>query len=154
VLQWKHISNTLMFIIQFLNIDITHSMIAPRRKERQYETQFPTKIDSFLSFTPLWMLMVCRFKKKSRPVYDQTQGSGAVFFLRPSCEPVRAETLHGSQLVLRCLWWLGDQWRYVGAWIRRLLRTVAIPGFRNSGITSSAHEASPLLTSSSRRKES
>jgi hypothetical protein len=33
-------------------------------------TQFTTKIDGFLSFIPPWMLM-----------YDQTHGSGAVFFL-------------------------------------------------------------------------
>ncbi len=41
---------------------------ALRKKERQGET-------------PGWMLMYffCSFKKKSHPVYDQTQGTGAVF---------------------------------------------------------------------------
>jgi hypothetical protein len=54
-----------------------------KKKERQDETQFTTKIDGFLSFIPRWMLIyffvqVCF---ESHPVYDQTQGSGAVFFL-------------------------------------------------------------------------
>jgi hypothetical protein len=55
---------------------------ALRRKEKQDETQFTTKIDGFLSFIPRWMLMyfLAAFFK-SHPVYDQTQGSGAVFFL-------------------------------------------------------------------------
>ncbi len=50
-------------------------------KERQDETQFTTKIDGFLSFIPCWMLMYffAGFLL-SHPVYDQTQGSGAVFF--------------------------------------------------------------------------
>jgi hypothetical protein len=39
---------------------------ALRKKERQDETQFTTKIDGFLSLSP---------------VYDETQGSGAVFCL-------------------------------------------------------------------------
>jgi hypothetical protein len=53
------------------------------RKERQDETQFTTKIDGFLSFIPCGTLMYFfagSFLKKSHPVYDQTQGSGAVFF--------------------------------------------------------------------------
>jgi hypothetical protein len=34
-------------------------MEALRKKERQDETQFPTKIDGFLSFIPHWMLIYC-----------------------------------------------------------------------------------------------
>jgi hypothetical protein len=51
------------------------------KKERQDETQFITKIDAFSEFHPLLNanVLFCRFKKKSHPVYDQTQGSGAVF---------------------------------------------------------------------------
>ncbi len=55
---------------------------ALRKKERQNETQFTTKNDGFLSFIPPWMLIysfACYFE--SHPVYDQIQGSGAVFFL-------------------------------------------------------------------------
>jgi hypothetical protein len=53
---------------------------ALRKKERQDETQFTTKIDGFLSFIPRWMLMYffAGFLKIS-PCYDQTQSSGAVF---------------------------------------------------------------------------
>jgi hypothetical protein len=53
------------------------------KKERQDETQFTTKIDGFLSFIPRWMLMYffAGFLLISPCVYDQTQGSGAVFFL-------------------------------------------------------------------------
>jgi hypothetical protein len=49
------------------------------KKERQDETQFTTKIDGF----PHWMLMYffCRCFFESHAVYDQIQGSGAVFFL-------------------------------------------------------------------------
>ncbi len=62
---------------------------ALKKKERQDETQFTTKIDGFLSFIiPRWMLtyfiagfFFFFFLEKSHPVYDQTQGSGAVFFL-------------------------------------------------------------------------
>jgi hypothetical protein len=52
-------------------------------KERQDETQFTTKIDGFLSFIPCWMLLYFfwRLFFESYPVYDQTQGSGAAFFL-------------------------------------------------------------------------
>jgi len=59
------------------------AMEALRKKERQDETQFTTKIHCFLSFIPRWMLMYffAGFFLKSHPVYDQTQGSGAVFFL-------------------------------------------------------------------------
>jgi hypothetical protein len=55
---------------------------ALRKKERQDETRFTTKIDGFLSFIPPWMLMyfLAGFFE-SHPVYDQTQGSGAVFVL-------------------------------------------------------------------------
>jgi len=56
---------------------------ALRRMERQDETQFTTKIDGFMSFIPRGMLMCffLQFFLKSHPVYDQTQGFGAVFFL-------------------------------------------------------------------------
>jgi hypothetical protein len=48
------------------------AMEALRRKERQGETQFPTKIDGFLSFTtPLDANVFF----ESHLVYDQTQGS-------------------------------------------------------------------------------
>jgi hypothetical protein len=53
---------------------------ALRKKEIQDETQFSltTKIDGFLSF--MLMYFFCRFFFiKFYPVYDQTQGSGAVF---------------------------------------------------------------------------
>ncbi len=57
---------------------------ALREKERDYETQFSTKIDGSLSFTPPLMLLYffCRFSFQSLPVYDQPQGEfgcGAVF---------------------------------------------------------------------------
>ncbi len=59
------------------------TMEALRKKERQDETQFTTKIDGFLSFIPPSVLMYffagCFFECHS--LYDQTQGSGAVFFL-------------------------------------------------------------------------
>ncbi len=57
-------------------------MEALRKKERQDETQFTTKIAAFLSFIPGWMLkyFFAGFFE-SHPVYDQTQGSGAGFFL-------------------------------------------------------------------------
>ncbi len=55
---------------------------ALRKKERQDETQFTTKIDCFLSFIPSQILMYfLQFFLKSHPAYNQTQGSGAVFFL-------------------------------------------------------------------------
>jgi hypothetical protein len=56
---------------------------ALRKKERQNETQFTIKFDGFLSFIPRLMLMLMYFFARffeSHPVYDQTQGSGAVFF--------------------------------------------------------------------------
>jgi hypothetical protein len=54
---------------------------ALRKKERQDETQFTTKIDGFLSFIPPLNanVLFCRFCFESHPMYDQTQGSGAVF---------------------------------------------------------------------------
>jgi len=54
-----------------------------RKKERQDETQFTTKTDSFLSSIPPLNanVLFCRFFFSSHPVYDQTQGSGAVFVL-------------------------------------------------------------------------
>jgi hypothetical protein len=57
---------------------------ALRKKERQDETQFTTKIDGFLRFTPGWMLMYfCAgfFFNLTLSVYDATQGSGVVFVL-------------------------------------------------------------------------
>ncbi len=50
------------------------------KKERQDETQFTTKVDGFWVSSPLELLFLQVFFK-SHPVYDQTQGSGAVFFL-------------------------------------------------------------------------
>jgi hypothetical protein len=50
---------------------------ALKKKERQDETQSATKIDGFLNANGLF----CRIFLESHPVYDQTQGSGAVFFL-------------------------------------------------------------------------
>ncbi len=49
---------------------------ALRKKERIDETQFTTKIDGFLSAN----LLFCRFFM-NLTVYDETQGSGAVFVL-------------------------------------------------------------------------
>ncbi len=54
------------------------------QKERQDETQFTTKIDGFFEFHPPLNANVyfsAGFFFESHPVYDQTQGSGAVFFL-------------------------------------------------------------------------
>jgi hypothetical protein len=51
------------------------------RKQRKRGWNSETiKIDGFLSFTPPWMLMyfVAVFFE-SHPLYDQTQGTGAVF---------------------------------------------------------------------------
>jgi hypothetical protein len=44
---------------------------ALKKKERQDETQFTTKIDGFLSFNPYVFFCI-----GSGPVDDQTQGSG------------------------------------------------------------------------------
>jgi hypothetical protein len=46
-------------------------------KERQDETQFITKFDGFMSFTPCWLLIFF----ESRSMYDQIQGFGAMFSL-------------------------------------------------------------------------
>jgi hypothetical protein len=150
----KHISNTLTFITHFWTLIQHIQWLRQGERKDSMKLSFPPKLIVFWVSPTLNAKWFAGLKKNLALCMTKLRVLGAVFSLRPLCEPVRAETLHGSQLVLRCLWWLGDQWRYVGAWIRRLLRTVAIPGFRNSGITSSAHEASPLLTSSSRRKES
>jgi hypothetical protein len=55
---------------------------ALRKKERQDETEFTTKIDGFLNFIP-WRMQMYFFAGffKSHPVYDKTQGYGAVFCL-------------------------------------------------------------------------
>jgi hypothetical protein len=61
---------------------IVQAVGALRKKERQDETQFTTKIDCFLSFiAPLNAnVLFCRFKKKNLSLCnDQTQGFGAVF---------------------------------------------------------------------------
>jgi hypothetical protein len=70
-------------IIQVAEVKIYVADVeALRKKERQDETHFSTKIDGFLSFIPCWMLMyfLADFFE-SHPVYDQIQGSSAVFFL-------------------------------------------------------------------------
>jgi hypothetical protein len=90
---------------------------ALKEKERQDETQFTTKIDGFLSFIPLhidgflsfippphlrWMLMYFFWQVifESHPiVYDQTQGSGAVFFLYFTDNSIQLPVL--NQLVAR-----------------------------------------------------
>ncbi len=60
---------------------------AQRKTESQDETQFTTKIDSSLSSNPSaphsWNVPLFRFLKHlcGHPVYDQTQGSGAVLSL-------------------------------------------------------------------------
>jgi hypothetical protein len=55
---------------------------AIRENERQDETQFTTKInDDVLSFNPLLNanVLLGGFLSESHPLYDQAQGSGAVF---------------------------------------------------------------------------
>jgi hypothetical protein len=56
---------------------------ALRKKERQDETPFTTKLMVFWVSPPPWMLMYffAGFFLESHPVYDQTQGSGVVFVL-------------------------------------------------------------------------
>jgi hypothetical protein len=54
-------------------------MEAFNKKERQDETQFATKIDGFMSFSPSPPHLECWCFLKSHPDYDQTQGSSAVF---------------------------------------------------------------------------
>ncbi len=74
-------------------------MEALRKKERQDETRFTTKIDGFLSFIPLLNanVLFCRFFFESRPVYDQTQGSGisSSFYLK-SLLDVFVERCHSN----------------------------------------------------------
>ncbi len=56
---------------------------ALKRKEREDETQFTTKLNGFLSYTPALnanLFSIDFFL--SHPVYDQTHGYGAVFFYR------------------------------------------------------------------------
>jgi NADH:ubiquinone oxidoreductase subunit 6 (subunit J) len=64
-----------------VKIYVAAAVEALRKKEREDETQFTTKIDGFLSFIPPLnaSVLFCRFFLKSHPVLDQTQGSGAVF---------------------------------------------------------------------------
>jgi hypothetical protein len=58
---------------------------ALRKNERQDETQLITKIDDFLNFTlpstphPNANVFFCNFFFYFHPVYEQIQGSGAVF---------------------------------------------------------------------------
>ncbi len=54
-----------------------------RRKDRMKLSLLPKLMVCFLSFIPRRMLMYffCRFFFQYHSVYDQTQGSGAVFFL-------------------------------------------------------------------------
>jgi hypothetical protein len=55
---------------------------ALRKKERQDETQFTTKLDGFLSLYPPCLMLMYIFLEvffESHPVYDQTQGSDGVF---------------------------------------------------------------------------
>jgi hypothetical protein len=60
---WNSVWNTqglrLIIVIVHLGAAKIHvaAVEALRKKERQDETQFPTKIDGFLSFIPRWMLM-------------------------------------------------------------------------------------------------
>ncbi len=70
-----------------MKIYVAAAVEALRKEERQDETQFTTKIDGWLSeFLPSLNanVLFCRFFfcfVESHLVYDQTQGSGAVFFL-------------------------------------------------------------------------
>jgi hypothetical protein len=49
-------------------------------KEREGETQEPSKLMVFLVSPPPWMVMYFfAVLFESHPVYDQTQGTGAVF---------------------------------------------------------------------------
>jgi len=56
---------------------------AQEKRKTEWNSAGTIKIDGFLSFTPPhhWMLMYffAGFKKNSHSVYDQTQGTGAVF---------------------------------------------------------------------------
>jgi len=54
---------------------------ALRKKERRGETQKTINFDGFLSFTLSFFLMCCfaGLFFESHPVYDETQGTGAVF---------------------------------------------------------------------------
>jgi hypothetical protein len=73
-----------MVIVQVGAVKIYVAAVeALRKKERQDETQFTTKIDGFLSFKPPLNanVLFSRFFFECHPVYDQTQGSGAVFVL-------------------------------------------------------------------------
>jgi len=54
---------------------------ALRKKERQDETEFTTQIDGFLSLIPPPLnahVLFCSFFLKFHPIYDQTQGYGAL----------------------------------------------------------------------------
>ncbi len=66
-------SRLIIVVVQFGAVKIYVATVeALRKNERQDETQFPTKIDGFLSFIPHWMLMYCFAGFfKSQLVYDQ-----------------------------------------------------------------------------------
>jgi hypothetical protein len=54
-------------------------MKAFKKKERGELTQFTYNTDGVLSFHPIWMLMYfLQVFFKCHPMYDQTQGSGAM----------------------------------------------------------------------------
>jgi hypothetical protein len=63
-------SRLIIVVVQLGAVKIYVAAVeALRKKERHAETQFPTKIDGFLSFI------------KISPSVHQNQGCGAVFFL-------------------------------------------------------------------------
>jgi hypothetical protein len=65
-------SRLIIVVVQVGAVKIYVAVVeALRKKETQYETQFITKIDGFLSFIPPWMLMYFFLQvfKKSYPVY-------------------------------------------------------------------------------------
>ncbi len=77
-------SRVIIVVVQVaaVKIYVAAAVEALRKKERQDETQFTTKIDG--EFHPQLNANVpffSRFFFESHLVYDQTQGSGAVFVL-------------------------------------------------------------------------
>jgi len=77
-------SRLIIVVVQLGALKIYVAAVETLRKRKDNdETQFTTKIDAFLSFIPTLNanVLFCRFFFKCHPVYDQTQGSGAVFFL-------------------------------------------------------------------------
>jgi len=80
-----HKSSRLVIVVVHLRAVKIHGTAVQvlREKERQAETQFITKIDSFLSFIPSFNanILFLQVFLKAHPLYDHTQGYGAVFFL-------------------------------------------------------------------------